>query len=150
MLHRCRLSFFFFFKGLKRANAFCCRRYGVSYVSATPKTHVGLLDFTPRQGIMIIFFFFSQSFGSTFSTFRFPTIEKQFIFFHPLPNTRVYSRLLQKQIALEFCIRRRGKMRARLCDRHQMSAAVRHVDGIVNVLENGQTSAGLAAIDIQT
>lgn len=53
------------------------------------------------------------------------------------------------QIALEFCITRRGKMRARLCDRHQMSAALRHVDGIGNVLENGQTSAGLAAIGIQ-
>lgn len=77
------LNFFFFcedatclYNGQKCANTFSCWHYGFKYVYH-PQTNVGLLDFTPRQGLMT--FLFSQSCGSTFSTFRVPTIEKQFI-----------------------------------------------------------------------
>lgn len=75
---------------------------------------------------------------------------KNNLFFHPLPDSRAYCHLPHTQIALEFRIRRCGKMRARLCERHhQMCAAVLHVDGIVNVLKYRQRRAGLPAIDIQ-
>lgn len=76
------------YNGRKCENAFCCRYYGVKYVCHS-QTDVGLLDFTPRQGLRMIFFL--PILRHHLVHLRVPTIEKQFICSSIAKNSSLFS-----------------------------------------------------------